>query len=195
VPGTVNIPLNSAFTTWAGWLAPYDRDLYLIVRDAAGREVAEAVLDLAMIGLDRVAGVFGADAIRAWEAGGRPAGEVRKIGVADAAARVSAGAATLLDVRGQAEWDAGHVPGARHIPLGYLDERLAELPRGATVIVHCQGGTRSAIAASLLQRAGIASVADLADGFAGWRSAGLPVETGPGSGAVAEVLRAAAGRG
>ena len=177
VPGTLNIPLNASFTTWSGWLAPYDRDVYLIVRDAAGREVAEAVLDLSMIGLDRVAGVFGAEAVVAWEASGRTPEAVHRIAAAEGAARMQAGA-TLLDVRGRSEWEAGHVPGAVHIPLGYLAERAGELPAGAPVVVHCQGGTRSAIAASVLQRAGIADVYDLTDGFTGWRKAGLPVLNG-----------------
>jgi hydroxyacylglutathione hydrolase len=177
VPGTLNIPLNGSFTTWAGWLTPYDRDVYLIVRDAAGREVAEAVLDLSMIGLDRVAGVFGAEAVAAWQAAGRPPESVRRVAPAEAAAMAGAGAA-VLDVRGRSEWDAGHIPGAVHIPLGYLDERVAELPASAPVVVHCQGGTRSGIAASVLLRAGLSEVFDLAEGFAGWRQAGLPVENG-----------------
>jgi len=177
VPGTLNIPLNASFTTWAGWLTPYDQDVYLIVRDAAGREVAEAVLDLSMIGLDRVAGVFGAEAVSAWDAGGRRTGCVHRVGISEGADRVKAGA-ILLDVRGRAEWEAGHVPGAVHIPLGYLSERSGELPAGAPVVVHCQGGSRSAIAASVLKRAGVADVHDLTDGFAEWRKAGLPVRNG-----------------
>lgn len=177
VPGTISIPLNRSFTTWAGWLAPYDQDVYLLVRDAAGREVAEAVLDLSMIGLDRVAGVFGVEAVSAWEAAGRQTGGVHRIGLGEGADRAKAGA-TILDVRGQAEWEAGHIPGAVHIPLGYLSDRIAELPSDAPVVVHCQGGSRSAIAASVLQRAGVAEVHDLHDGFRGWRSAGLPTKNG-----------------
>lgn len=177
VPGTLSIPLNHSFTTWAGWLAPYDRNVYLIVRNAAGREVAEAVLDLSMIGLDRVAGVFGVEAVSAWEAAGRPTGGVHRIGLDEGRDRTEAGA-TILDVRGQAEWEAGHIPGAVNIPLGYLAERLAELPASAPVVVHCQGGSRSAIAASVLQRAGVTDVYDLHDGFGGWRAAGLPVKNG-----------------
>jgi len=189
VPGTVNIPLNRSFTTWAGWLAPYDRDIYLIVRDAAGREVAEAVLDLSMIGLDRVAGVFGAEAVSAWEASGRPTGRVSNIGPAEAAERIAAGRAVLLDVRGRAEWQAGHVPGAKHIPLGYLSERVSEIPRGSPVVVHCQGGSRSAIAASLLQQAGLTEVLELPEGLSGWEAAGLPVERGTPGEAAEAVLR------
>ena len=64
VPGTLNIPLNKSFSTWAGWLLPYDRDLHLIVDDES-RALDEAVRDLAMIGLDRIAGVFGHDTVSA----------------------------------------------------------------------------------------------------------------------------------
>ena len=130
-----------------------------------------------MIGLDRVAGVFGAEAVSAWEAGGRRTSGVHRIGAAEAAEQVKAGA-TLLDVRSRAEWEAGHVPGAVHIPLGYLQERVAELPGNAPVVVHCEGGSRSAIAAGVLQRAGVGEVYDLTDGFKGWRTAGLPITNG-----------------
>ena len=70
------------------------------------------------------------------------------------------------------------VPGAVHIPLGYLEERIAELPTGAPVVVHCEGGSRSAIAASVLKRAGVTEVHDLTEGFGGWRKAGFPVRNG-----------------
>ena len=57
MPGTLNIPLNKCFTTWAGWLLPYDRDIHLLVDEPACPQCARAaVRDLAMIGLDRVAG-------------------------------------------------------------------------------------------------------------------------------------------
>lgn len=77
LPGTLNVPLDDGFTTWAGWLLPYDRDVYLLVGDAGGSPahgascVAAAVRDLAMIGLDRVAGVAGPDALAAWAGAGR----------------------------------------------------------------------------------------------------------------------------
>ena len=68
VPGTINIPLNKSFTTWAGWLVPYDGPFYLILDDTCAHCVDEAVRDLAMIGLDQTAGFFGKDAIEAWAA-------------------------------------------------------------------------------------------------------------------------------
>ena len=91
VPGTINIPLNGSFTTWAGWLLPYDRDVYLLVDDAGCSHCVEtAVRDLAMIGLDRVAGVVGTDALAAWTAAGRTLATVAQTTPAEAARDVRA---------------------------------------------------------------------------------------------------------
>ena len=83
----------------------------------------------------------------------------------------------VLDVRSASEWQEGHITGALHIPLGYLTDRLDEIPRDRAVVVHCQAGTRSAIAASVLERAGRGGVANLVGGFEAWTAAGLPVLT------------------
>jgi hydroxyacylglutathione hydrolase len=176
VPGTLNIPLYASFPTWAGWLAPYDRDLYLLAADERG--LVEAVHDLAMIGLDRVAGSFGPDALQAWTRSGRRLAKIPAMGSEELARRLADGSATALDVRGHSEWEAGHIPGVRNIPLGLLTDRLDEVPRDRTIVVHCQGGGRSAIAASLLQAHGFEDVINLSGGFREWERAGSPVERG-----------------
>ena len=167
IPGTLNIPLGRSFTTWAGWLVPYDRDVILV---ADGDAAASAVRDLAMIGLDRVVGVAPGRVVGEWAAAedGRALETGELVSVAETAAALAAGATTVLDVRGQAEWDAGHLPGALHIPLGTLAARVAELPAARPVIVHCQSGSRSAIAASLLAALGRRDVQEFAAGFQGW---------------------------
>ena len=81
----------------------------------------------------------------------------------------------VIDVRNQAEWDAGHLQGAHHVQLGTLEARLDEVPRDGVVVVHCQGGTRSAIAASLLAARGFRNVINLQGGFTEWSNAGYPV--------------------
>ena len=195
LPGTINIPLDRSFTTWAGWLLPYDRDVYLIVDDTACSHCVEtAVRDLAMIGLDRVAGIIGTDALAAWAAADRTLATVAQTTPAEAAAMLARGAATAVDVRGRAEWEGGHLPGVSNIPVGYLAEHLAELPPDRPVIVHCQGGGRSAIAASVLRARGLTNVVNLVGGYAAWQQAGLPTtrddaepvaaEAGAGDGAV-----------
>lgn len=176
VPTTINIPLNNSFTTWAGWLVPYDTDFYLIINDQCTHCVYEAVRDLAMIGLDRVAGYFGSETIGAWAATGRPLSSVPQVTSRDLAKQLRQGSVTVLDVRGRSEWEAGHVPGVTNIPVGYLADRLGDIPRDEPVVVHCQGGARSAIAASLLRARGYTNVANLSGGLAGWQAAGNPIE-------------------
>ena len=82
----------------------------------------------------------------------------------------------LIDVRGRAEWEAGHLPGVQNIPLGYLADRLDALPTDRMVVLQCQGGGRSSIAAALLQARGMKNVANLAGGYSAWQTAGLPVD-------------------
>jgi hydroxyacylglutathione hydrolase len=176
LPGTLNIPLNSSFTTWAGAILPYDRALYLLVDDNVAERVDEAVRDLAMIGLDHVTGYFGVDSLAGWEEAGQALGSTAQIDARTLAPMVSRGDVQVIDVRGASEWDAGHVPGVPNIPLPTLRARLGEIRRDRPVIVQCQSGSRSAIAASVLRAAGIERVMNLAGGFAAWRDAGLPVE-------------------
>ena len=175
VPGTINITLNQSFTTWAGWLAPYDRALYLIVDEGCTHCLAEAVKNLAMIGLDRVEGYFGVEAIDAWRAAGGELEVTPQTTSAELAGRLGQGEVTIVDVRGRAEWEAGHIPGVENIPLGYLADRVDEIPRDRPVVVHCESGARSAIAASLLQARGFRTVVNLQGGFADWEAGGHPV--------------------
>lgn len=173
VRGTVSIPLNRSFVSWAGWLLPYDADIYLVTADEAAARAA--VRELALIGIDRVAGVFTADAVRNAEPG--MIGSTEQTDVRGMSAALAERGNVILDVRNAQEWQAGHVPvngGASvlHIPLGQLQARIAEVPRGERVLVHCKGGTRSAIAASILERNGIAAE-NVRGGFDAWLAAGL----------------------
>jgi len=95
------------------------------------------------------------------------------IGPGDADVLLRSGA-VLLDVREPAEWQAGHAPGARHIPLGALTSRLDEVPRSQRVVVVCRSGSRSARATALLARSGFDAV-NLEGGMLAWASAGLAV--------------------
>jgi len=176
LPGTINIPINRAFTTWAGWFVPYDTDYHLIVDDRCSYCLEDALRELRLIGLDRVRGYAAADVVTALQARGHATARVGQIDAEGVAQRLAAGTVHVIDVRSTAEWQAGHIPGAHHIPLGELAGKASTLPRERPVIVHCQGGARSAIAASLLQAEGLPDVLNLAGGFNEWRAAGLPVE-------------------
>ena len=176
LPGTLNIPLNKSFTTWAGAILSYDRALYLLIDDDVAERVEEVVRDLAMIGLDRIAGYIGLDALAAWEQAGHSLGTIAQVDPKVLAPMVSRGDVRVIDVRGANEWDAGHLPGVPNIPLATLRARLSEIPSGRPIVVHCQAGSRAAIAASVLRAAGIERVINLTGGFAAWREAGLPIE-------------------
>jgi hydroxyacylglutathione hydrolase len=174
VPGTINIPMGGSFTTWAGWLMPYDADVYLLVDDQPGG-IDAAVRDLALIGIDRIGGAFEAGVVDAWSDAGRPLGTIPQITADDLRSSLAHGRVTLIDVRGRNEWDSGHIEGARHIPLGYLPDRIDEIPTDKAVVVHCAVGGRSAIAASLLEARGVDRVVNLAGGYGAWLQSDAPV--------------------
>lgn len=189
VPGSINIPLNAQFTTRAGWFVPYERAFYLLASPDQGEEgIEEAARALATIGLDRVEGWFGAGAVDAWAAGGGLLQQVPQVSSEELAARaaggeLAAGRTVVVDVRTREEFERGHIPGVRHIELGLLPEHLDELPRDVPLMLQCQTGGRSSVAASVLQAAGFTNVSNLAGGITGWREAGFPVEQGKGEGA------------
>jgi hydroxyacylglutathione hydrolase len=170
---TLSIPLGKSYSTWAGWLVPYDRDVYLIATTQS--DAARAAGEMAKIGLDRVAGWFAPDALTEWAGAGGTVERVAQTTASAIAPRVKNGAVTIVDVRNASEWAHGHVPGALHIPVGLLAGRLAEIPRDRPVVVQCQGGTRSAIAASVLLGHGVADVVNLRGGFDEWKRESLPV--------------------
>ena len=178
IPGTINVPLNKSFTTWAGWLISYDRPFYLIVDDGITGGVDEAVRDLAMIGLDQMAGFFGTAVIDAWTADKRALSVVKQMTSSELSAALRSASVSVVDVRGAAEWSAGHLPGVPNIPLGYLVDHIGQLPTDRPLVLHCQGGGRSAIAASVLHAHGLTNVVNLAGGYSGWEAAGNPVERG-----------------
>ena len=165
--GTINIPLNASFVTWAGWLVRQD-EFYLIVDAAtAASRLPELARSLALIGIDRITGYFDASVVTAQRS-------IPQIAAADVAARL--GEFTVIDVRNATEWATGHLPGAIHIPLGYLTDRLADIPTARPIVVQCQSGNRSAVGASILERHGFSNVSNLTGGITAWAAANLPIE-------------------
>ncbi len=165
--GTINMPFTSSFVTWAGWLVQSE-EVYLIVdADTAAARLEELSRSLALIGIDRITGYFAPSAVT-----GRAT--IAQVTPHDLRSRLDE--VTVIDVRSASEWNDGHVPGAVHIPLGYLGDRTNDIPASKPVVVQCQSGGRSAIAASILERAGFANVANLTGGLTAWAAAGLPID-------------------
>jgi hydroxyacylglutathione hydrolase len=176
IPGTLNLPLNKGFVGWAGWLVDYDRDIYLLSEDHDDTTARAAAAELAMIGLDRVVGWFGVEVFTAWAAAGHPFDAIEQVEPAALAESLRDDAVTLVDVRASHEFDAGHIQGARHAALGRLRTRLPDLDAGKPLVLQCQGGARSAIAASLARLHGVARVANLRGGIVAWQGERRPVE-------------------
>ncbi len=173
--GTVNIPRNKSFLTWAGALLPYDADIYLII-DGDDEERAAIAKELSLIGLDRIGGVLPTSSLGLLADAGASMTGIDQVTVAELAG--GRDGVAVVDVRARSEWDNGHLPGAIHIPLGSLQSRLDEIPEGE-VVVHCQGGGRSAIAASILERSGRTDIGNLTGGFSEWSRSGNPVAREP----------------
>jgi rhodanese-related sulfurtransferase len=112
----------------------------------------------------------------------------REVSREEAEKMVSEGA-QLVDVRADHEWEAGHIAGAKHLPLAELSERVGEIDRKRPVVLYCRGGNRSTMAAEALAAEGY-DAAKLSGGVVGWAEEGLPIE--PEGGHVAESGEAAA---
>jgi hydroxyacylglutathione hydrolase len=168
VPGTVNVPAdNNTYVTFLGWLVDYERPVYLLLPSVDGEN---AILsDLRSIGIDYVPGYFSPE-VAAHNTQALPVITAREL-----ARRLPQNGIMIVDVRGKGEYAERHIAGSRHVPLGYLADRLHEIPRDRTVITQCASGYRSQIAASLLQANGFDNVITLNEGEECW-SKFLPTE-------------------
>ena len=176
VPGSINISLDGQFASWAGTIVGLENDVVLVTDDA--EQVTESRTRLARVGIERVTGYL-AGGITAWMAARMPLATTRQLSPSEFAAAIAAPGVQIIDVRRDAEWAAGHIRGARHLPLSRLLGALDDIDPERPVAVHCKSGYRSAIACSLLQRAGFREIVDLKDGFDAWCEAGLGSEAVP----------------
>ncbi len=174
VPGSVNIALGGQFASWAATVFGLTSHPVLIAGTDA--QIEEARLRLARVGIEELDGYL-AGGVAAWKQSGQPVATVAQISAQDLEQRLSAGKLQVLDVRREPEWDAGHVEGAAWWPLDNFRVSPPEIDHEVPLAVHCKGGYRSMIAASLLQRAGFRNVFNLTGGFDAWQQANLPFVT------------------
>jgi rhodanese-related sulfurtransferase/glyoxylase-like metal-dependent hydrolase (beta-lactamase superfamily II) len=170
--GSINIGLGGQYATWAGTVL--DRNKPILIIAEPGRE-PEAALRLGRIGFDHVKGYLngGMEALASRPDLVWPTDRLSAPMVAEELA--SANPPLLLDIRNPREWLAKHIAGSVNIPLNHIEERIAEIPRDRRIAVHCAGGYRSSIAASILHQYGITNLVEMAGGLAAWDAAKLPV--------------------
>jgi hydroxyacylglutathione hydrolase len=174
-PRSINVPLGKSFLSWAGSVIPADRDVVLIASPPLRMDAGMAMHQLHLIGLNRVLGVLAPERLSALT--DRPLQTLPSVDARTLGQKGSP-SMTVLDVRNRSEWEEGHVPGARHVPLAELTARLDELRGSGPIAVHCQSGGRSAVAASVLSAAGLADVSNVQGGYEAWVSAGNAPVTG-----------------
>jgi rhodanese-related sulfurtransferase len=161
-----------------GALVPENRDFYFVTEAESDDAVKTILQNLCKIGLTRVRGIFRSDFLHEWET---RRGALETVSQVDAnAVNELAGknGAQIVDVRSPEEWSKGHLPGAIHVPLAALPDRMSELDPSSPIVLHCKGGGRSSIATSYLQVHGMSNVSNMLGGYEAWVAAGLATESG-----------------
>jgi hydroxyacylglutathione hydrolase len=164
IAGTINIPYNQSFVTWAGWLLDYNRPIYLLISEAKESVTLKA---LQSIGLDQVSSIMDDSFINQLEVNAVDVVDYEAVEPREIFDRIDD--FYVLDVRHNHEWNEGHIPQAHHIMLGLLEDRMKEIPNDKPILVHCKSGARSAIAASILQANGFEQVVNLTGGYDKWK--------------------------
>ncbi|MFF9481849.1 rhodanese-like domain-containing protein [Streptomyces sp. NPDC014733] len=167
VAGSFNFEADGKIATYLAWLIPWGKPVTLLAESA--EQLASAQRELVRVGIDRPAAAA-TGAPQEWVAQGASLASFPRSTFAGLAEQDMDGI-VVLDVRRESERAAGHIEGSVHIPVHQLHKRLGEVPAG-TVWVHCAGGMRAGIAASLLDAAGRDVVA-VDDGFDSAADAGL----------------------
>jgi glyoxylase-like metal-dependent hydrolase (beta-lactamase superfamily II)/rhodanese-related sulfurtransferase len=175
VPGSIGIALSGQFASWAGGILGIHARPVLIGANEA--QVEEARMRLARVGIEDLRG-FLQGGIAGWQEAGFGLACTPQISPPDLNARLGDGSihpGDVIDVRRESEWQAGHIPEVRCLPLDGFPQGLPPLDQSRTVAVHCKSGYRSMMACSLLERAGHRHVLNVAGGFDAWSAAKLPV--------------------
>ncbi len=174
LPGSVNISLGGQFAPWVGALIPGLRQPILLVT-APGQE-QEAVTRLARVGYDNTLGYL-QGGVAAWAATGRDVATVQRIPASEFALRYGDQSVPVLDVRRETEFAGGHVERAENRPLDTINDWMPEVPADQPFFLHCAGGFRSMIAASILKSRGIHNFAEIEGGFNAIKQTSVPTTT------------------
>ncbi|HEV2299720.1 MAG TPA: MBL fold metallo-hydrolase [Candidatus Acidoferrales bacterium] len=173
VPGALHIALSGQYASWAAILLGLDSKIILVAEDP--ERLRESQMRLARVGIEKVAGYLDGGML-AWEKAGLQAAQVPEISVLDLARAIEEqnGNLQVIDVRKNAEWEAGHIEQACLKPLDQLRKLLGDLDRARPIAVHCKSGYRSSIATSLLEAAGFQNLMNVTGGFDAWLAQNLP---------------------
>lgn len=171
IPNSISIGIDGQFAPWVGAMITDVKQKIALVTEA-GRE-EETVKRLARVGYDHVIG-FLEGGFEAWKASGKEVDTVHRISPAEFAESFSKDI-HVIDVRKPGEFSGEHVDGAINIPLDFINDSMAEFPKETPFTIHCAGGYRSMIAASILKSRGYHNFLEVAGGFSAISKTNVPV--------------------
>lgn len=171
IPNSINIGLNGNFAMWVGELIKDINQEILLVTDEGKEE--ESMIRLSRVGYDNTIGYL-KGGFTAWKKAGKEVDFVNRVSAAEFKKNKYNKHIALFDVRKKSEFDSEHVVGAVNVPLNEINEHLPQFPKDMPFILHCAGGYRSMIAASILKQRGFGNFADVEGGFAAIVQAGVP---------------------
>jgi len=162
IPNSINIGLNGSFAPWIGEMIPDIKQEILLVTDPGHEE--ETMIRLSRIGYDGTIGYL-EGGFEAWKSAGKEFDVVNRISEDDFEQKFSE--QLLIDVRKKSEFDSEHIIGAINVPLNQINQNLSQFPKDKPFVIHCAGGYRSMIAASILKQRGWDNFVDVNTGFVG----------------------------
>ncbi len=177
IPGSVNVWFEG-LPVFGGWVAEENTRVYLVL--PRPDDLDEALHHLGRVGIDGVEAIL-AKGFESWRDAGMPLEQTGTI--SPKALKEALASYAVLDVRDDQEFESGHISGARHLYVGYLDAQLERIRKdlgSAPIAVTCSVGHRAGIAVSLLKRHGVRDVFNLLGGMTAWEALDLPREYGPG---------------
>ena len=172
IPQSIFIGIDGGFAPWVGALVGNVKQAILLVTPE-GRE-EETVTRLARVGFDNTLGYL-KGGVEAWKKEGKQLDAVEGIETTELKSRMEANELEIFDVRKPGEFLSEHIPNAHNTPLYFINEHMAEFPSKNPFYVHCAGGYRSMIAASILKSRGIHNLIDIKGGFAKIKETGIEV--------------------
>jgi hydroxyacylglutathione hydrolase len=173
IPGTINIQGTNSFSTWCGWFLSYDEPFILIAKESALDDLTRKLM---RIGLDNIYGYV--EDVSVWTELGNTLEKGSVVSTEELKSIMKSNHTQFVDMRGVAEYKAGHIPGSDNVFVGTLEKNLDKIRKDEQVVVFCQSGDRSTIGFSLLAKHGFKNVKSYIGGVSEWVNSGNPVETG-----------------
>ena len=172
IPQSIFIGIDGGFAPWVGSLIKDVKQPILLVADED--RIEEIITRLSRVGFDNTIGYL-KGGFEAWVAENREIDSIHSINASDFEKEVTENRLPVFDVRKEGEFSSGHIDKANHVCLSGINEHLAEFPKDKNFYVHCAGGYRSVIAASILKMRGYHNFNDIAGGFGAIKTTNLPI--------------------